>query len=147
MFTSQQQAKCHQLIDLASSDIIGVMKAFTADNKVNTSIKNERNGKKQFNDFMEAANKTSSLAELELYIAYKGVKEGTRGMWNTLAEPTIGQIKKGGELEYISLKVQEYARDKHKEEFSLDDIHLEVVRRFTGYLMWQANIMIEQAKK
>jgi len=169
MLTPQQLALCHKIIDRVSSDIIGVMKAFTNDAGVydnivydlnkngekqfnkDGKIKFNQNGKKQFNDLMEAANKASSLDELELYIAYKGAKEGTRGMWEKLSGPTIRQIKKGGELEDITLKVQKYARDKHKEDFSLDDIHddihMEVVRRFTGYLMWQANIMIEQDKK
>ena len=39
-------------------------------------------------------------------------------------------------------KIVDEAKDK-KIELKKSDVHLELVRKYTGYLMWQANVLYE----
>ena len=144
MLTIQERALCQNLIDQSSSDIIQTLYEFINNDIVKNSITKDKEGKKQFNDFMEAAIRASSIAELELYIAYKGTKRGSEKIWKDLAKPTIDHIKPDGALKLISEQIKDVALKKHEQDLSFDDIHIEVVRRFAGYLMWKAHIMIEE---
>lgn len=148
MFSSHQLALCHALIDQVSGEIIQVMKGFAVVNQANKrNITSKGDGRKQFNDLMEAANKAGSIAELELYIAYKGVKTGTSKYWGPLSSPLIQHIQSDGPLANISKALVEKMRLEQNGEPLPADIHLEVVRRFMGYLMWQANVLISKAEQ
>lgn len=131
---------CSRLLEEHSSEIVNKVTGF---GKLKECIEGKegkegnKGGKKQFNDIMEAAKDASCVEEFKLYILYKKAKGN--GIWKELAEPLNKEIDSLNEM--VS-KIVDEARDK-KIDLKQPDVHLELVRKYTGYLMWQANVLYE----
>lgn len=129
---------CSRQLNVHSSEIINKVTGFKI---LKDCIKDEKGknngGKKQFNDIMEAAKDASCVEEFKLYILYKKAKGN--GLWKELAEPLNKEIDS---LMEIVPKIVDEASDK-KIDLKESDVHLELVRKYTGYLMWQANVLYE----
>lgn len=129
---------CSRQLNVHSSEIINKVTGFKI---LKDCIKDEKGknngGKKQFNDIMEAAKDASCVEEFKLYILYKKAKGN--GLWKELAEPLNKEIDS---LMEMVPKIVDEASDK-KIDLKESDVHLELVRKYTGYLMWQANVLYE----
>lgn len=121
-------------IDKEVPKIINSVIAFASRHR--EAITRTRDGKKQFNDLVEASAQACCIDEFKLYIKYKGAKEGTRSLWGGLAthfNSAIDELMKQVE-DNISNGI-----DKDKYQVDHETVRLEVLRRFCGYLMWRAN--------
>jgi hypothetical protein len=120
-----------------------------ADNLVEKAIKlltenlvyviDNKNGKTQFNDAMEAAAQSSGVEEFKLYILYKGVKESTKGMWKNFGPPLISSIDEICNENINIIRNKAKLQDTY---YSDKDIKLDLLRRYLGYIMWCGNIVI-----
>ena len=143
MMNRLQIETCNLLIDEYSSEIIKRMKGFTGDNRPDLCNQANGGGKKQFNDVMQAANSACCVEEFKLYISYKGVKQGTKEYWGEISDSLNTQVDK---LRDLAKEVIKQAHDRQV-EFPEDDVHLEVVKRYMGYLMWQVNVLMGEGGK
>ena len=133
--------QCRNRVKKESKYLVDKVNAFADEHKEKIS---KKDGKKQFIDIMESAALAESIEELKLYIAYKGKKEGTRSMWAELAAP-LNQ-----ELDSLREKAKKLAGERSgssADQEQEDEFHLELVRRFAGYLMWKTHILISEMKK
>ncbi|MDR1157414.1 MAG: hypothetical protein LBK75_03785 [Oscillospiraceae bacterium] len=135
-----QLSQCVRAVDPYTAEIVRRGREFCEEKNNKNVICGDQNGKKQFIDIMEAAQRAHCVEELKLYVAYKGAKEGSRGMWNKLANPLNHEID---ELENIA----KIAKEGNARDVSLADIHHEIVKRYMGYLMWQACALLETRKR
>ena len=111
-------------IDNEVPSIIALVNEFSKNN--HGTITKTRDGKKQFVDLVEASGQACCIDEFKLYIKYKGSKDGTRSLWGGLADPLIVQID---ELIKIANKIED----------NNENVKLEVLKRFCGYLMWRTH--------
>jgi hypothetical protein len=86
---------------------------------------------------LEAAAQAVAIDEFKLYLAYKGAKEGTRSLWAGLAAPFNVEADRLSEL---TDENPETLTEEEKQQ-----MHIELLRRFTGYMMWKANVLIRRA--
>jgi hypothetical protein len=101
-----------------------------------------KEGKKQFTELIEAAGQACCINEFQLYITYKGSKEGTRKIWGNLVKPFNDQIN--SLMDEVAVAIENILESKENER---EHIRLEVLKRFCGYLMWRTHADIETAKK
>ena len=127
-----------------AAEIVRRAEAFAEEQKesIRGHVRDEKKGegKRQFNSLVEAAAQTCCIDEFKLYIAYKGAKEGTRGIWKELTIPFNQEVDGLRGLATDLVKDS----DGVLESKDMEDVHLEVLRRFVGYLMWKANILIAE---
>ena len=118
-------------IDERAKDIIAIVNEFAKTySEIITSSSETR--KKQFVDLVEAASQACCVDEFKLYIKYKGAKEGTRSLWGNLANPFNARI---------DALIEKVADEIDKDN---EDVRLEVLRRFCGYLMWRTHADIAE---
>jgi hypothetical protein len=138
MGDSNEQAILEAKIDEKAPELVRRVIAFS-DKNAGRIANSGKNGKKQFNDIMEAAGQACCVEEFCLYVSYKGSKEGTKPMWGDLADPFNKEV---AALRQLARAFYPSGAD----ERTIEKAHLELLKRFTGYLMWKANVMIENQK-
>jgi len=138
----QELAVCTRLIEDKTAEIIKKVNEYINLKPVREGLNFRRDGKRQFNDIVEAAASASCVDELVLYISYKKAKEGSRSMWSSLADPLV---KVFSDLNEMAKSIYAEAVAKQK-DIRQEEIHLELCKKFAGYLMWKANTLIADAR-
>lgn len=135
----QELKCCYALMERHSAELIEKVKELT-ENRIKRT---KDDGKRQFTDIMEAAKSASCIEEFQLYISYKKAKGKGRDIWSNLAIPLNSQIDQLGE---IADKILLEAKQGYGIALEKAEVHLELLKKYTGYLMWQANVLLEQSQ-
>jgi hypothetical protein len=92
---------------------------------------------------VQAAEQATCVEELELLIRYKSVKDGTKQDWEKLAKPLADAIaNEDGELMGFAKEVAESNGGERTDLY-----HMELVKKFLGYLMWYGCVKTEKRKR
>ncbi|MDR0948151.1 MAG: hypothetical protein LBM69_01380 [Lachnospiraceae bacterium] len=124
-------------------------------NEFGKLIPTKRDGKRQFRNLVSVAATVDCVEELRLFILYKAHKEGTRSYWETVntskeAQRLIQKFTYGKTnvslAEVLSDKLLHLKSIADRIEQDSQEVYLEVVRLFLGYLYWNVCILTDEQR-